>query len=707
MKIKHIKLIGCIGIQKGLGLEEIEINFDNFNPGLIGLFGKSGSGKSTILNNLNPYRTDFKSNFYDDGTRELKFIFKEHEYLSQVYHEKAFLFKDGKLLNESGKVSTYDESLENEIGDQNVFYKMLYAGRRFKNILELTKGEKKQLVIDYLLDYLKDYETYGKQLKEEQQSLEKDLLRLKVKLEEEETIKEEIEKYKTDGKETVEKIKEIEEKIEKLKKKQLLWEEENEENEKINKQIDKLETESEEKFKLCNINLKEQGNKQQEINDLNEKIEETEEKIDKIEEVNYNIDDLEKNKTNLEEQQEEIETLDKELKNTVKQSEREVKEYNRISEELDELKKELEDLENQNPPCTKDLQLKCPLTKNTDYSEVLKKFNLKIEKKEKELKEQGDISNGVKREILVITEKQEKLNEKEIDYDSEISKINKKIKKQKEFNEIKGFVELNKERKDTIKKYEKQRDEYRELYEKYLRETKKVENEIENLKKEIKNEYTDYSDDIKEKEEKLIQLKTTKENLKKQLTEKKEKLETFGKIKDKIEKIETEIIEYNLLIEFFGKTGGVLFDIEMAGEQISNIANKLLENYSNKQIKIKFETLKTDSKGQPKEVFDIACSINGEDWQTYLSDGESVLVSNSIREAMSYLRKQREYKTVFIDELDGSIDSENRIGFLKLLEQGNELNNRDFTFLISHSEEVKGHLEQSIELKDGTINLNY
>jgi ABC-type lipoprotein export system ATPase subunit len=73
---------------------------------------------------------------------------------------------------------------------------------------------------------------------------------------------------------------------------------------------------------------------------------------------------------------------------------------------------------------------------------------------------------------------------------------------------------------------------------------------------------------------------------------------------------------------------------------------------------------------------------------------------------MNYLKQTKDFKTVFIDELDGSIDSENRIGFLKLLTQGNALNDRQFTLLISHSEEVKGYVEQSINLIDNQILIN-
>jgi len=164
MKLKRIKLVDCIGLIRGSNLEEVNIDFQNINPSLIGIFGRSGTGKSTFLNQLNPYRQNFKNNFYEDGYRELEFDFRGSTYLSKVYYDKASLFKNDILLNKTEKVSEYDEVLEEEIGDKDTFFKLLYAGRRFSNILDLTKGERKELIVDYLLDYLKDYDIYRKKL---------------------------------------------------------------------------------------------------------------------------------------------------------------------------------------------------------------------------------------------------------------------------------------------------------------------------------------------------------------------------------------------------------------------------------------------------------------------------------------------------------------------------------------------------------------
>jgi len=55
MKIRNIKLRGFIGIQKGLGLDEIALDVSGLS-GLIALEGANGMGKTTLLENMQPFR---------------------------------------------------------------------------------------------------------------------------------------------------------------------------------------------------------------------------------------------------------------------------------------------------------------------------------------------------------------------------------------------------------------------------------------------------------------------------------------------------------------------------------------------------------------------------------------------------------------------------------------------------------------------------
>ena len=79
MKINRIKLRGFVGIKKGMGLDEVELTLADLH-GLIALDGPNGFGKTTVLDNLQPYaclasRSGALSHhvFLRDSSRELDF----------------------------------------------------------------------------------------------------------------------------------------------------------------------------------------------------------------------------------------------------------------------------------------------------------------------------------------------------------------------------------------------------------------------------------------------------------------------------------------------------------------------------------------------------------------------------------------------------------------------------------------------------------
>lgn len=705
MILKRLKLYNSIGIKKGIGLDEIEIDFTLFNTGLIGLIGLSGSGKSTILNNLHPFRkvgnkdSDFKYHFYEDGYREFEFEFNGHDYLSQIYIDKAMLFKDDVLLNKTQKVSEYDKCIEEELCSEDIFFKLFFAGKRFKNILELTKGERKQLVIDYLLTDYKKYEKYLDRSKEEKEKLVDKIKRYNVKLEEEDTINKGLEKclmHSINDKETLNDLK-IDLGNWNLEQQEFLKQEK--ENQKYLDEISKL---NEEKRELIGKELQ-----------LKETIEENDEKLELLRKQILGKKDKLKNKTIeiIEDDEDDLREKAEELKDELTEyndKERELllekkdldKEFKRLVEEKEKKVKYYEEVEDKKLPCSKELQLKCILTNNKSNEDLLEKIKeelTELSKKIREITYQTDTVIG----------KIDKHKENKPDNEKQISEIHNKlnkIKEQKQFKEdqdkIDNWIEQGKEVK--AKNEQKKTD-----LEKLKNKIKDFEDKIEKIRKNIRKDYVDNQEKIKELELDIVRKEEEIKTNKKEIKKYEEQLEELKEIKEKLNKINNRIEQYDVLIKFFGKDGGIIYDLEVAGEEISNVTNELLKNYQNKEIKIKFDTLKENSKGELKEVFDINVSLNGDDPQTYLSDGEGILVSNAVREAMENLRSDNLIKTNCLDELDSSIDQENRVNFCKLLEQGNKLNDRHHTILITHSGEVKSYLTQFIELTDNELKITY
>lgn len=689
MKIKRLKLYNSKGIWNGSKqkLSEIEIDFTVFKKGIIGLYGVSGSGKSTILYNLNPYRTNFKGKFFADGYRELEFEFKGNDYLSKVYQDKAMLFRNDVLLNPSQKVSTYDEVLEEEIGAEDVFFKLMYAGHDFSNILTLTKGQRKEIIVNYLLDYLKDYELYSAKLKQDEtadtvkfETLSNEIGRIELNSDEIIKLEEDIinTTFERDNLRTL---------VTKLNEDQVLFDEKEIELQTIKQQVE---------FKF-----KDMAKQAMIIKEAESKLDSMDNKLTKLQTEYQELINKIQNEfittETTESVMKKIEDVDRIINEKIKQQAEQNNKRRELKEKtntLHEKKTELLRLEKAVPPCNSDLQIKCPLTKNVDYSFMLTELQNKVDDYAEEvviLENEVDSFYNIS-----LTEDKNQKNELNI----LLNKINENSK-------IDGYKQLANKIQNDAEELIVEIEELETKQEKDKAILRQIEREKNTLESCCKNEYIDYRDRILIEEKNITAKESTIQFYNDRIKTLKDELKSTTKMKAELDILADRMNDYTMLINFFGKTGGMIHDIEMAGQQVSEVANRLLENYLEKSIIIKFDTLKENSKGEMKEVFDITCSINGQDWQdsTDLSGGEKVLVSNAIREGMSYLRQDNDFKTVFLDELDGSLDAEARIGFVKLLEQGNELNGRDFTILITHSDGVKAHLEQYISLEEGEIKI--
>lgn len=175
MKIHSLKLRGAIGIRKGLGQEEVFLNFKDFSPGLVAISGRNGTGKTTIIENLHPYRCmvsrdgSLTTQFYlKDSFRVLEFEYNGKRYESKILIDaltgasEAYLFEEGKTLND-GKLTTYDTAIENLLGSRDLFFNSVFSGQKSKGIAQLKPAEIKTLFFELL--NLNHYEIYCEKAK--------------------------------------------------------------------------------------------------------------------------------------------------------------------------------------------------------------------------------------------------------------------------------------------------------------------------------------------------------------------------------------------------------------------------------------------------------------------------------------------------------------------------------------------------------------
>jgi len=171
---KRIKIRGAIGIKKGLGLDEIEIDFTG-KTGLVALSGPNGKGKTTVLELMSIFRTlasrkgSLKNHFcLRDSYVEQDFIYNGDEYRitwkidSGSDRQEAFIMVNGESIV-NGKVTEYDRHIIENFGSQNLFYNSVFCAQGSGNMSDMTTGKIKELFVEFLrIERLADYETVCK-----------------------------------------------------------------------------------------------------------------------------------------------------------------------------------------------------------------------------------------------------------------------------------------------------------------------------------------------------------------------------------------------------------------------------------------------------------------------------------------------------------------------------------------------------------------
>jgi exonuclease SbcC len=164
MKVLKVKLRGFIGIQKGLGLDEIELDFTGLS-GLVALEGANGMGKTTLLENLQPFRMlpsrtgTLKSHCYlKDSFKELTFEFNGQIYRTLIKidakttrSDEGYIYLNGNEASEvDSKVSNYDAYIENLLGSPALFFSSIFCAQNSKKLSDLRPAELKALFAEFL-----------------------------------------------------------------------------------------------------------------------------------------------------------------------------------------------------------------------------------------------------------------------------------------------------------------------------------------------------------------------------------------------------------------------------------------------------------------------------------------------------------------------------------------------------------------------------
>lgn len=162
MKLKSARLVGFGGICRASGLKNIFIDFTKCHHNIIMIMGENGSGKSTIIDALNPFPdplTKILSN--DVGMKELEYIlpdgteYRIHiDYPINQYGDrlqtKAYLYKTVNgfttNLNPNGNIKSYKDALDNEFNLDANFLSLSQLSVENRGIVDMTPSERKKFV---------------------------------------------------------------------------------------------------------------------------------------------------------------------------------------------------------------------------------------------------------------------------------------------------------------------------------------------------------------------------------------------------------------------------------------------------------------------------------------------------------------------------------------------------------------------------------
>lgn len=193
MRPLSLQLKNFIGIRDGLGRDTIELDIEALtgNAQLIALTGPNGTGKSTILDNLSPFRvapsrasgyTTGSFSYWDNvyGDEASKVLIWEHDgrryrstllfklsgkskkaeaYLHELPNIAALEWRPVTLPDNTvsdGKADTYDACVDHILGSPQMFFSSVFSAQGRRSLSAYSNGEIKGLMSELLgLDHIR------------------------------------------------------------------------------------------------------------------------------------------------------------------------------------------------------------------------------------------------------------------------------------------------------------------------------------------------------------------------------------------------------------------------------------------------------------------------------------------------------------------------------------------------------------------------
>ena len=734
-ELEFLSLKGAIGIRDGLGLDEYNIDFTKYENGVLALVGANGKGKTTLIENCHPFpkmltRSGTLKDHFCLGQSHRILIYKTSTgkririkiLINGVSHaENTRYFVDTQEPNSDlwvpyrgvdGTLPSYKAWVTATFGTPEMFLRTsFYANKTIKELPDLSVATKSQkMALFTTLAGIEYLTTISEQAKEKAKEAEDDLKELTKDVANFEDIKNRLRRAEQTISDNNKYIEE-EQKV--------LEEDERQLKELEQKQNDFLRA------------VGSAGIIRKTLSEKNSELTETEKKIDSLKEELADADatlmkrefyqkqidwwegsikqedDFKKQKeaqntalTALATEKTELQSRELKVKEQISKINEEVI---RTDGELKVAKKGFHKINDICPVCGEKL--------SKEKKEQLENENEEVEKQvEKLQKEVEDLMASIvphEQELLKIRDAIDQNTKDAIDVSNNISEINLSLT---QINSYRTEVDIDKARY-VINELQPEADRMARTLQELFEKRTELETSIDELKKQEEAIPEDFSLKIQKiKDASLnsrdkISIWISEINISKQIIEDlTEKSKAVIDVTSKTKGFEEKLKDYTIIQKAFSYSGIQSLELDSAAPEISAIANDILYKSYGDRFSISFETQRDAKDGRKIDdfiimVFDAKTGRKKE--LDVLSTGESIWIKQALYFAFSVIRSKRSgfcFRTRFIDESDGALDSEARPKYLKMLESAHDSCGATLTIMVTHSQEIKDIVSQKLEL---------
>jgi exonuclease SbcC len=723
MRLKKVRLRGFRGIWKGIKQEEVELGLEDIG-GVVVLSGENGRGKTTLLENLQPFRmmpsrgiTLKDAVFLKDSSKELIFEHGGCEYRSLVTvnansgSSAGMLWRDGTALT-TGKVSEYDEILIDMFGSPKLFFNSVFCPQNAESILSLTAGVRKAFFVEFLgLGMLQGYSEAAKAVSRAVYTIvcvrKQDLDKLKAEVTDPMTLREQIatlgaerDSLKREAEASKIKVADMKVFVKHLESEMAKQEEFRRQEKEMSEDRQHAHQSYVARYSALNT---ERANLERTIDSLIGQQEQLQGRFN----LSGGFEDLQKREVLLQKRQGELSEAEKLII--------EVEGYRR---QLDVVEKDMALYERQ-------IDLQPPqgaVKKVCDACEIQKAITgraqyLAREKDRDSLTQKiGKLTGG-----FALFKTKMEIRTEQNTAGKELTAIRLQIKDHQDaagnkaaFAKVKQQIVDAKDRLySNGQELERAKDDdtiHKDRFADRIWKVKdRINPEIAESLNDSRNEMEATEEEVKRLDYKAVAKQTDVRIKMEEIKRAEEGLQKIAELEIMVQEKEATVFEWNFLKEICGRNKLQALELDAAAPAISDLSNMLLSKCFGGRFSMYFRTL--DDEG--REIFDVVVHDSFGDTVEEVplamtSGGEQVLLLHALRLAMTLYAKAKsgkDFRTIFVDEIDGPLHSSVRNDFASMNRKALTEGDFETMILVSHSSEVIESADRLIEFNDNGISL--